>query len=291
MIRIVADSGAHLPPEVRQELDIATIPLLVIFGSHSYRDEVDITNEQFYEKLRHEKVHPTTSTPAPADFINVWRPIIMAGDEIVCITLPSVLSATHATALVAKKQMEQEAGHPLPISIVDSRWVSTAEGFQAIVGARAARSGKNRDEIVQAITALDERMRLIFLLDTVEYLRRGGRIGNGTAFMGAMLGIKPLFQIANGEVDPLERARSRKAGLAKLVEFVSNPPPINGRKPLGNGPLHVAVLHAGAPDDAQYLENELRARYNVAEMYRAHIGPVIAVHSGPKGVGLAFYRE
>ncbi|MGE5139461.1 MAG: DegV family protein, partial [Rudaea sp.] len=89
MIRIVADSGAHLPPEVREELDIATIPLLVIFGSHSYRDEVDLTNEQFYEKLRHEKVHPTTSTPAPADFIHVWRPIIMAGDEIVCITLPS----------------------------------------------------------------------------------------------------------------------------------------------------------------------------------------------------------
>jgi DegV family protein with EDD domain len=290
MIRIVTDSGAHLPPEVRRQFGIPVIPLIVLFGAKAYKDEVEVTNEQFYEMLRREKVHPTTSAPAPGDFVAIWKPLLDAGEEIVTLLIPSGLSATFSAAVNAKSQLEAEQGKPLPVTLVDSRWISMGMGFQAIAGARAACAGKTREQVAETMTALDSRLTLIFLLDTLEYLRRGGRIGNAQAFLGTMFRIKPLLQIADARVEPLERARSRKAGLNRLIELVGDPPRRDS-EPIGSGPLHVAVLHAGAPRDAEYLENELRARFNIAELYIAHIGPVIAVHSGPQAVGLAFYRE
>jgi DegV family protein with EDD domain len=290
MIRIVTDSGAHLPQEVRRQFSIPVVPLIVLFGAKAYKDEVELSNDQFYEMLQREKVHPTTSAPAPADFIDVWRPLLDSGEEIVTLLLPTGLSATFASAATAKSQLEAERGKPLPITLVDSKWLSMAMGFQAIAGARAACVGQTREQVAAAMTALDSRMTLVFLLDTLEYLRRGGRIGKGQAFLGAMFHIKPLLQIANAQVEPLERARSRKAGMNRLVDLVTDPP--HKDSPLvGSGPLHVAVLHAGAPKDAEYLENEVRARFNIAELYIAHIGPAIGVHSGPQAVGLAFYRE
>ncbi len=290
MIRIVTDSGAHLPFEVRKQLDIVTVPLVVMFGAKSFLDEVELTNDQFYEMLRHEKVHPTTSAPPPAAFIEAWKPILDLGDEIVTLTLPRILSATYASALAAKSQLEGEH-KSLPISIVDSQFVSMAEGFQAIVGARAACAGQTREQVAAAMKAVESRMTLVFLLDTLEYLRRGGRIGNAQAFLGTMFSVKPLLQITEGRVEPLERVRSRKAGFNRLVELVGAPPPPVGSKFGSTGPLHLSVLHAGAPKDAEYLENEVRARYNLAEFHLANIGPVIATHSGPQAVGLAFYRE
>jgi DegV family protein with EDD domain len=292
MIRIVTDSGANLPSDVRAKYNIGIVPLLVIFGNKTYRDEVDLSHEQFYRMLRQEKILPTTSTPAPTDFIEVWRPILDAGDEIVSIHLPSGLSATFASAVNAKSQLESERGGNVPITLVDSKWVSMAMGFQALEGARAAVKGASVDQIVQAMTALDPRLSALFLLDTLEYLRRGGRIGNAQAFLGAMFHIKPLLQIRNAGIEPLERARSRKAGLKRLVELV-NEPPTNGEGilPIGTGALHIAIMHADAPDDAQYLANEIRARFNIAEMYSGQIGPAIGVHGGPQLVGAVFYRE
>lgn len=290
MIHIVTDSGAHLPPEVRRQFDIRVVPLVVLFGAKAYKDEVELSNDQFYEMLHREKVHPTTSAPAPGDFAAVWRPLLDAGEEIITVLIPSGLSATYTSAVNAKSQLEAERGKQLPITLVDSQWLSMAQGFQAIVGARAACDGKTRDQVAAAMTALDSRMTLVFLLDTLEFLRRGGRIGKGQAFLGAMFHIKPLLQIANGQVEPLERARSRKAGMNRLIDLVGDPPH-QGTPPEGSGALHVGVLHAGVPKDAEYLENELRARFNIAELYTAQIGPVIAVHSGPAAVGLAFYRD
>jgi fatty acid kinase fatty acid binding subunit len=298
MIRIVTDSGAHLPPELRRQWNITVIPLVVLFGVKAYKDEVELSNEQFYEMLHREKVHPGTSAPAPGDFAAVWRPILDLGYEIVTLLLPRELSATYSSALNAKAQLEAERGQSLPITIVDSQFVSMAMGFQALAGARAAAAGQSRAEIAVTMKALEERISLVFLLDTLEYLRRGGRIGNGQAFLGTMFNIKPLLQVVHSKVEPLERVRSRKAGLNRLIELVSDPPAPPGgapprvhSAPVGSGLLHVAVLHAAAPRDAEYLENELRARFNIAELYQAHIGPVIAVHSGPQAVGLAFYRD
>ena len=291
MIRIVTDSGANMPLELRQRWNIPVVPLIVLFGAKAYKDDVDLTNEQFYEMLRREKVHPGTSAPAPGDFAEVWKPLLDRGDEIVALVLPRALSATYSSALNAKAQLDAERGQAVPITVVDTQFVSMAMGFQVLLAARLAAAGKSRAEIVTAIKALEERISLVFLLDTLEYLRRGGRIGNGQAFLGTLFNIKPLLQVVASKVAPLERVRSRKAGINRLIELVTLPPRAHAGGPGGSGPLHVAVLHAGAPRDAEYLENELRARFNIVELYQASIGPVIAVHSGPQAVGLAFYRD
>jgi DegV family protein with EDD domain len=290
MVRVVTDSGAHLNAETRAKNKIGMVPLQVLFGTRAYKDEVDLSNEQFFYMLTHEKVHPTTSAPAPQDFINVWNPILDAGDEIVSISLPSGLSATYSSAVSAKSQLEQERGAPVPITLIDGRWVSMAQGFQCLVGARAAEQGATRDEVAKAMVGMDQKITLVFLLDTLEYLKRGGRIGKAQAWLGTMFNVKPILEIAHARVEPLERVRSRKAGLNRLLELVQNPPQTNGPRQ-GTGPLHVSILHARAPESAAQLENEIRARFNVAELVMAEIGPTIAVHTGPDALGLAFYRE
>jgi DegV family protein with EDD domain len=290
MVRVVTDSGSHLSAEARARNKIGTVPLQVLFGTRAYREEVDLSNEQFFYMLAHEKVHPTTSAPAPQDFINTWKPILDAGEELVSICLPSGLSATYSSAVNAKTQLEQERGGAVPVTLIDGKWVSMAQGFQCLVGARVAQAGGSREEVARAMTALDERISLVFLLDTLEYLKRGGRIGKAQAWLGTMFNVKPILEIAHARVEPLERVRSRKAGIARLLELVQNPPRTNGPR-AGDGPLHVAVLHARAPESAIQLENEIRARFNVAELVTAEIGPTIAVHSGPDALGLAFYRE
>lgn len=290
MVRIVTDTSAHLSEQMRTKYKISYVPLQVLFGTRSFRDEVDLSNEQFFHMLTHEKVHPTTSAPAPADFIQAWKPILDEGDEVVSLCLPSGLSATYSSAVNAKAQMEQEHGGELPITVVDTRWLSMALGFQALEAARAAKQGATREQVVKQAQTLDDRLTLIFLVDTLEYLKRGGRIGKAQAWLGTMFNVKPILEIAHARVEPLERVRSRKAGMARMLELVQNPPTTNGPR-VGDGPLHIAVMHARAPEAAQQLEDELRARFNIAELVRAEIGPTIAVHTGPDAVGLAFFRE
>lgn len=290
MVRIVTDSGAHLSRELREQFKIETVPLLVLFGTKSYRDEVELTNEQFFHMLTHEKVHPTTSAPAPGDFIKVWRPLLDAGQEIVSLHLPSGLSATYSSGLNAKAQLESEYGKDLPITVVDSKWVSLAQGFQALAGAKVANAGGSRQDVVQAMLALDDRIALVFLLDTLEYLKRGGRIGKAQAWLGGLFRVKPLLEIAHARIEPLERLRSRKAGLQRLIDLIGHPPATAGPRQ-GTGPLHVGILHARAPHAAQFLEDEIRARFHVVELYTTEIGPTIAVHAGPEAVGVTFFRE
>ncbi len=290
MVRVVTDSGAHLSKELRAQYSIGTVPLQVLFGTRAYGDEVDLSNEQFFYMLTHEKVHPTTSAPAPQDFIDVWKPLLDAGEEIVSLSIPSGLSATYSSAVNAKAQLVQERGSAVPITLIDGKWVSMATGFQGLVGARVAQAGGSRDEVAQAMTDLDAKLTLIFLLDTLEYLKRGGRIGKAQAWLGAMFNVKPILEIAHARVEPLERVRSRKAGLARMLDLVQTPPQTNGVRQ-GDGPLHISILHARAPESAQQLENEIRARFNIAELVMAEIGPTIAVHTGPDALGLAFYRE
>jgi len=290
MVRVVTDSNAHLSVPLREKYKIGFVPLQFLFGTRAFRDEVDMSNEQFFHMLKHEKVHPTTSAPAPADFIQVWKPLLEAGEEVVSVCLPSGLSATYSSAVNAKAQMEQEHGAPLPITVVDGKWLSMAQGFQCLEGARVAMAGGSSQDVVKALTALDERISLVFLLDTLEYLKRGGRIGKAQAWLGTMFNVKPILEIAHARVEPLERVRSRKAGLTRLLELVQTPP-LTNRPRKGEGALHIAVLHARAPEAAQQLEDELRARFNIAEIVRAEIGPTIAVHTGPDALGLAFYRD
>ncbi len=283
MIQIVTDSSAHLPPDQRQKHNIVTVPLKAIFGMEVYRDEIDLSNAEFYRMLGTRKEHPTTSQPSAGEFIEIYRPLLEAGKEIVSVHLPSKLSGTYASACAAKTELEHEFKKALPLSIVDTPWLSMALGMLVLAAAQAAEAGKSRDEVVATVHALIPKLNLIFVLDTLEYLRRGGRIGGAKALMGTLLNVKPLLQLENGQVEPLEQPRSRAKALKRLLEIVE--------ERADHQPLHVSVLHAEAPEDAAEMKKEILERFEVKEFVMTEIGPVIGVHSGPNALGIAFYPD
>jgi DegV family protein with EDD domain len=283
-VGIVTDSSVNMPQEQRRKYNIEVVPLKAIFGTEVYRDEIDLSNEQFYEMLPNAKDHPTTSQPSAGEFMEVYRPLLDTGREIVSLHISSKLSGTYASACAAKVELETQLKKAVPISIVDTPWLSMALGMLCIAAAQAAEAGKSREEIVAMVNALIPRMNLIFVLDTLEYLRRGGRIGGARAMVGSMLNVKPLLEIENGLVEPLEQPRSRAKALKRLLQIMEERVP-------DHKPVYVSVLHAMAPDDAALLEKEVRSRFDCKEFYVTEIGPVIGVHSGPGAVGLAFYPD
>ncbi len=283
MIQIVTDSSAHLPPDQRHQHDITVVPLKAIFGSQVYRDEIDLTNEQFYQMLPNAKEHPTTSQPSAGEFIEIYRPLLEAGKEIVSLHLPSKLSGTYASACAAKTELENQFRKALPLTIVDTPWISMALGMLCIAAAQAAEAGHSRDEVVAIVNALIPKLNLIFVLDTLEYLKRGGRIGGARALVGTLLNVKPLLEIRDGQVEPLEQPRSRRKALKRLLEILE--------ERADHHVIHASVLHALVPEEARTLENAIRARHECSEFYTTEIGSVIGVHTGPCAIGLAFYSD
>lgn len=282
-VQIVTDSSINMPQALRQELGLVVVPLKAIFGTTEYRDEIDLTNEQFYKMLPNAKEHPTTSQPSAGDFIQVYKPIIESGKEIVSLHLSSKLSGTYASACAAKTELENQFKKALPITIVDTPWISMALGLLCIAAAQAAAAGKSRDQIVDVVNALIPKLNVIFVLDTLEYLKRGGRIGGASAMLGTLLNFKPMLEIKNGVVEPLEKPRSRAKAIQRLLEIM--------QARASGKPVHVSVLHAQAPGDAAALEAEIRRRFECKEFYLAELGPVLGVHTGPNALGLVFYAD
>lgn len=283
MIRVVVDTAANLPKQAREMKQIVAIPLYITFGSQSYRDEVDLSNEKFLTLLEEGKHHPKTSQPSPADFVDAFRPLLANGDEVIVIAISSKLSGTFSSAVTAKEMLDLEFGGHVPISVIDSQSVSMGEGFLALRATELAQESVSREQIVESLTELVPRIQIILLLPTLEFLRRGGRIGRAQALVGGMLNVKPLLEIKDGLVEPLERARSRQAGLKRLVEIA--------HERIGGDRAHVAILHFGATADAIQLENDIRSRLDVVECIQTEIGPVLAVHGGPGMIGVVFYKD
>ena len=198
-IRIVTDSTADLPPGAAHELGISVVPLSVIFGDEVYREGVDVTHDLFYDKLIHSRVLPTTSAPSVGDFLSVYEPLLDDSDEIVSIHVSAKLSATHNNACQAARLLADRGAR---IEVIDSQLVSMGLGFLTLAAARAARGGAGVEEIRTIVERSIPRVHTIFVLDTLEYLRRGGRIGRARAFLGAVLRVKPLLSLRDGEVHP-----------------------------------------------------------------------------------------
>ncbi|HUP27745.1 MAG TPA: DegV family protein [Chloroflexia bacterium] len=281
-IAFVTDSVAGLPVDQVKKYDLTVVPLQVIFGTESFRDGIDLTQDQFFERLKAAKTLPTTSQPSVADFEAAYKKLLddPGVDSIISIHLSSTVpSGTYSSAQQAAERVSANSGKK--ISVIDSQQVYMGYGFMAINAARAAEQGKSHDEIVKLVEAMKGRVQLILLVDTLEYLQRGGRIGGAQALLGGLLNIKPILHIKGGRVEPLERVRSRRKAMERLVEIAAEA--TKGKK------VQVAVGHAQAAEDAATLTSMVRQKMDVTEEFTSDLGPVISTHTGPGVLGFVYY--
>ena len=224
--------------------------------------------------LAESKVLPTTSQPSAGEFFDLYSELSKDGHEIMSIHLSSKLSGTISSAQSAKEMLPEAK-----IAIIDSASIAMGLGLMVLTTARAVAEGKTTAEIVAAVEKMIPAMNLVFVVDTLEYLQKGGRIGGAAALVGTLLKVKPILCLKDGRVEPLDKVRSKRKALARLLEVVE--------ERVGPGtPVRVAVLHAEVPDEARELEQEVRARFNCTEFYFSEVGPVIGTHTGPGVVGL-----
>lgn len=274
MIKIVTDSTADLPADLVQQHGIHVIPLKVLFGDKTYREGIDLGNQEFYRMLAEAKTPPTTSQPSVGEFFDLYSELSKDGHEIISIHLSSKLSGTISSAQSAKEMLPDAK-----ITIIDSASIAMGLGLMVLTAARAVAEGKTTAEIVAAVEKMIPAMNVVFVVDTLEYLQKGGRIGGAAALVGTLLKVKPILCLKDGRVEPLDKVRSKRKALARLLEVVE--------ERMGPGtPVRMAVLHAEVPDEARELEQEVRARFNCTELYFSEVGPVIGTHAGPGVVGL-----
>jgi DegV family protein with EDD domain len=277
-IRIVTDSACDLPPATASEHNIEIVPLTVRIGDTEYVDRRDLTPDEFWAKSAAIKQLPETAAPSPGAFEQAFRDAAGKGaDAVVCVTLSSGLSATYQSAQLGADAVKDS----IPVRVIDSRSVTIAQGLLAIAGAEAAAAGKSIDEVAAVIEAKIPRMRVFAALDTLENLKKGGRIGAARAALGSMLNIKPLIRVENGAVEEAGKQRTRSRSLEQLIELAKQHGAASA-KPL-------AVMHGNAPDVDSFVDNLCGALGRSREdILIGDIGSVVGTHTGPRVIGIAY---
>ena len=266
-IKIVTDSTADIPSALAKELGITVVPLYVRFGKESYRDRVDITEDEFYQRLMSDPIHPNTSQPTPQDFVEVYRELSSQADGIVSVHISDKLSGTCNSALQAKEQVATEC----PVEVVDSEMVSMGLGLLAIEAANLANSGKDLKQVVEGVKQLISGTHVWALFDTLKYLAVGGRIGKAKALLGSILNIKPMLVVKDGEMAPAGQVRTRAKGIGALYNYVDKVIDIQD----------LAIVYSTTPDEAQVLADRIGAMFDKDRIRMARLGPTLGVHAGP----------
>jgi len=266
-VKIVTDSISDLPLQVAKELGITVVPAYIHFGMDTYRDGIDLTTEQFYDKLRRSKTLPVTSVPSPGTFSEAYDRLAEQTDEIIVITLTSKLSGTYQVALQSIGLMTRKCR----VEVIDSQWAVMAQGFIVITAARAARAGASFDEVLDIAHRNISRVDMRAAFDTLEYLERGGRIGKAQSLIGSILRINPIIGMRDGEVCPFGRERSRAKAIDHLCNFAMSFSNIEG----------LAIEYAVNRDEAEKVVERLGSKFPKERIYRSRASPVIGTHTGP----------
>ncbi|MCU1369682.1 MAG: hypothetical protein JWO77_876 [Ilumatobacteraceae bacterium] len=272
-VKIVTDSAADLPDGQAAAHDIRVVPLTIRFGDDEYTDGVDLTPQAFYDKMAELDVLPATAAPAPGAFEAAFREAAADGDPVVCINLSSALSATMQSAQTAAKAVADE----IDITVIDSKSITAGLGMQLLAAAELAEQGGTPQDIEALIADLSSRTHVFGALDTLENLKKGGRIGGAQAMLGSILSIKPIIDISTGEVTEAAKQRTRKKSMTWLRDKVLAVP----------GVEKVAVCHGCSPDIEELYEL-LRPHFSEDQLTTWTIGPVIGAHGGPRMVGLVW---
>lgn len=276
-VKVVTDSTSDIPEDLAESLGITIVPANVVFGQEQFRDRVDLTTDQFYDRLVGGSVHPTTSAPSVGQFVEAFESLGDSADGIVSIHVSSKLSATYNAAVQAVGQANLEC----PVEVVDSSQVSLGLGMCAIAAAKRANAGADLGAVVEAAREATNRSQCIALFDTLEYLQRGGRIGKARALVGSILRIKPMIIIEDGEVQPLGRARTYAKGLAQLEKTAR-----------AFGPAEeLGVMYSTTEDAALQISEAMRdVLPEGTRPFIARIGPSVGAHVGPRAIGIGTLR-
>jgi DegV family protein with EDD domain len=275
-VAIVTDSTATIPHEYLQKYPIYVAPQVLIWGEQTLLDGIDIQPEAFYNRLQKDPIHPTTSQVTISAFHNIFAELLEQEYQILAILVSKKLSGTLDSAHQAKAMFPGA-----PIEIVDSETVAMALGFVALAVARAAVEGASLEECRALAIQASPNTGVIFAVDTLEFLHRGGRIGGGARFLGTALNIKPILEVVDGKVEAVERVRTRRKCLARVVDLIVER--VGGREP-----VRLATLHANAQDDARFILKVAGSHLNAVETIFTEVSPVVGTHAGPGTVGLAY---
>jgi DegV family protein with EDD domain len=277
-VALVTDSTAYLPPALVEKYSISIAPLILIWGDQTFHDGEDILPEEFYHRLANTKVMPTTSQAAIVTMKAAFEKLLAQGYDVLGIFISSKLSGTMSSAMQAREMLPKAADK---IALVDSNSTAMAMGFHVLAAARAAEAGAGLVECQQVAEKARQHTGVYFVVDTLEFLYRGGRIGGAQALLGSALNIKPLLTIEDGRIESVEKIRTKSKALDRLVEIVAE-------KANSGSPVRLATLHANAEAEANSVLEKARALLNPVETVLASVSPVIGTHTGPGTVGLAY---
>ncbi|MDY6835430.1 MAG: DegV family protein [Chloroflexota bacterium] len=278
-VKIVTDSTSYIPASLVQDYDISVVPLKISFSGQSFVEGIDITNEEFYQRLARAKSPPITSQPSSDEFTQTYSRLTEDDHPILSIHISAKLSGTVHSALRAKKCMNHSN-----IEVVDSLFTTMGLGMAVISAARAASEGQSLSQIRASTEKIVNSMSLFFVVDTPHYLHKGNLIGEAAAILGTMLDFKPILHLKDGQIQPVSRVRTKPRATKYLLEIMESRVP-------RDAPVHVTVIHARSPKDAASLEQEVQERFHCRETYVSELGPVIGTHVGPGALGLAFYYD
>ncbi len=278
-VKIISDTAGGIPAEVAQQLDITIVPLRVNFGTETLRDYVDILPEAFLTRLTTSKQFPTTSQPPAGDFLQEYQKLRAAGHDVLCVLLSNKLSGTVMSANAAKEQLHDERVH-----VFDTLNVAVGEAIMTTEAARLAQTGQSVEQIVQRLSFMRDKVQLYFMVDTLEYLAKGGRVGNAQAFIGTVLQMKPILKVENGLVEGAERIRTTSKAHARLRLIVDE-------HLQGKSNVQAAVMYTTIKDEAHKLADAIRTDNHLPQVPVYPIGPVVSAHTGPRALGVAFYAE
>lgn len=275
-VALITDSTVNLPDNLVKDHALNIVPQVLIWNGETYEDGVDIQPTEFYERLKSSKQSPSTSQVTPKSFMEVYQTLLAQDYEILAVLISEKLSGTIASAIQARELYPNA-----PIEIVDSKTTSLAMGFVVLATAEAIKDGASLSEARQLAEHAREHVGVIFAVDTLEFLHRGGRIGGGSRFLGTALNIKPILEVLEGRVEAVERVRTRSRSLSRLVELVESR--VNGKQP-----VRLAALHANARDEGLELLSQASQRIDSVQTLISEVSPVIGTHAGPGTVGLAW---
>lgn len=266
-VKIVTDSTSDLPPKLAEELGITIVPAYVHFGDEVYHDRVDISEDEFYQRLLSDPIHPSTEPPTPQDFVEVYQKLSQEADGIISIHISSKLSATYNSALRGRELVETDC----PIEVVDSQLVTMGLGLLVTAAATTAESGNSLQQVTEEVRQIIPSIHVLGLFDTLKYLALGGRIGKVKALLGSVLAVKPMLTMEDGELEPAGQVRNRSNGIDMLFDFVKDTGDIQD----------LAIVYSTTPDEAQILVERMSSIFTKEQIKLTRLGPALGVHGGP----------